>query len=72
MPTHLAGALGVPVWTLLPYDADWRWLEARSDSPWYPTMRLFRQKTPGDWSSVIDDVRSARDRFEPQPKHFWH
>jgi hypothetical protein len=72
MPAHLAGALGVPVWTLLPYDADWRWLEARSDSPWYPTMRLFRQKTPGDWSSVIDDVRSALDRFEPQPKHFWH
>jgi hypothetical protein len=70
MPAHLAGALGVPVWTLLPYDADWRWLEARSDSPWYPTMRLFRQKTPGDWSSVIDDVRSALDRFEPQPKHF--
>jgi len=59
MSAHLAGALGVPVWTLLPYDADWRWMDERSDSPWYPTMRLFRQQVPGDWSSVIDDVRHA-------------
>jgi hypothetical protein len=60
-PAHLAGAFGVPVWTLLPYDADWRWLEARTDSPWYPTMRLFRQPRPGDWRSVIAEVAEAID-----------
>jgi len=56
MPAHLAGALGVPVWTLLHTEADWRWMENREDSPWYPTMRLFRQEQPGDWSSVIQRV----------------
>ncbi len=61
MPAHLAGALGVPVWTLLPYDADWRWLEGRTDSPWYPTMRLFRQPAPECWAAVIDDVHRALD-----------
>ena len=45
---HLAGALGKPVWTLLPYDPDWRWMLNRGDSPWYPTMRLFRKSSPGD------------------------
>jgi hypothetical protein len=59
MPAHLAGALGVPVWTMLPCDADWRWMQERTDSPWYPTMRLFRQRVPGDWSAVIDDVRQT-------------
>jgi hypothetical protein len=59
MPAHLAGALGVTTWTLLPYHADWRWLEHRRDSPWYPTMRLFRQSSDGDWTSTIDDVRQA-------------
>jgi ADP-heptose:LPS heptosyltransferase len=59
MPAHLAGALGVPVWTLLPHDSDWRWLEHRSDSPWYPTMRLFRQREREDWRGLIDDVRRA-------------
>jgi len=53
MTAHLAGALAVPVWTLVPYHADWRWMEDRSDSPWYPTLRLFRQPSPGDWHSVI-------------------
>jgi tetratricopeptide (TPR) repeat protein len=53
---HLAGALGKSVWILLPANPDWRWLLERSDSPWYPTARLFRQKTDGDWSSVIDEV----------------
>ena len=56
MPAHLAGALGVPVWTLLHADPDWRWMEARDDSPWYPTMRLIRQQRPGDWDGVITRV----------------
>jgi len=53
---HLAGALGVPVWVALPFVPDWRWLLDRSDSPWYPTMRLFRQEMPGDWDGVIRRV----------------
>jgi hypothetical protein len=56
MVAHLAGALGVPVWTLLHDSADWRWMRDRTDSPWYPTMRLFRQQTPGDWTRVVSDV----------------
>jgi ADP-heptose:LPS heptosyltransferase len=56
---HLAGALGRPVWLLAPFAADWRWLEKRSDSPWYPTLRLFRQPRPGDWQSVLESVESA-------------
>jgi len=57
MPAHLAGALGVPVWTLLRHDADWRWMRDRADSPWYPTMRLFRQPHEGAWPAVIEQVR---------------
>jgi tetratricopeptide (TPR) repeat protein len=56
---HLAGALGKPVWILLQFSADWRWLLDRSDSPWYPTARLFRQKLRGDWDGVVDDVAQA-------------
>jgi hypothetical protein len=56
MPAHLAGALGRPVWTLLHRDADWRWMEGREDSPWYPTMRLFRQHRAGEWEPVIERV----------------
>ena len=56
---HLAGALGTPVWILLSFAADWRWLLDRDDCPWYPTMKLFRQKAPGDWKSVISSVREA-------------
>jgi tetratricopeptide (TPR) repeat protein len=56
---HLAGALGVPVWVLLPFAADWRWMQKREDSPWYPTMRLFRQPTRGDWQSVVQKVLRA-------------
>ncbi|MEZ0605137.1 tetratricopeptide repeat protein [Paraburkholderia sp. IW21] len=53
---HLAAALGKPVWVLLPANSDWRWLEERSDSPWYPTMKLFRQTTLGDWAPVATRV----------------
>ncbi|XGV97289.1 MAG: tetratricopeptide repeat protein [Leptolyngbya sp. BL-A-14] len=56
---HLAGALGKPVWLLLPVAPDWRWMQAREDSPWYPTMRLFRQPSYGDWSSVMEAVKRA-------------
>lgn len=53
---HLAGALNKPVWVLLPYFCDWRWLKSRTDTPWYPRMRLFRQTTPGDWQSILDEI----------------
>ncbi len=56
---HLAGALGRPVWVLLSAGSDWRWLVGRSDSPWYPTMRLFRQKALGDWAGVVAEVAAA-------------
>lgn len=56
---HLAGALGKPVWLLLCYAPDWRWLTDRKDSPWYPSARLFRQTRPSEWSDVIADVRNA-------------
>jgi hypothetical protein len=55
---HLAGALGRPVWMMLPFALDWRWLRDREDSPWYPTMRLFRQSTPRVWTDVLSRIRS--------------
>ena len=64
LSAHLAGALGVPTWLLLPQQADWRWMEKREDTPWYPTMRLFRQRRVGDWESVISRVaRELGARF---------
>lgn len=59
MVAHLAGALGAPVWLMLHFAADWRWLLDRSDSPWYPTMRLFRQSAAGEWGPVIDQIAAA-------------
>ncbi len=59
---HLAGALGKPAWALLLYVPDWRWLLDREDSPWYPTMRLFRQPAPRDWDSTIETVAVALTR----------
>jgi Tfp pilus assembly protein PilF len=56
---HLGGALGVPVWTLIPIAPDWRWLLHRDDSPWYPAMRLYRQPSFGDWKSLLDRVRAG-------------
>jgi hypothetical protein len=56
MAAHLAGALGRPVWVMLPWDADWRWMLDREDTPWYPTMRLFRQPSAGDWNAVITRI----------------
>lgn len=60
---HLGGALAVPVWLLLPFNPDWRWMSDREDSPWYPTMRLFRQPLPGAWGSVVASARDALTVF---------
>jgi hypothetical protein len=56
---HFAGALGIPVWLLLHSQCDWRWMAGRADTPWYPTMRLFRQRRPGEWASVVSEVAEA-------------
>ncbi|MES2712362.1 MAG: ADP-heptose--LPS heptosyltransferase [Pseudomonadota bacterium] len=70
MPAHLAGALGVPVWLMLRQDADWRWMQDRDTSPWYPTMRLFRQAESGDWAPLARRVVTClRDRAESGGGH---
>ena len=56
---HMAAALGIPVWLLLPFAADWRWLQGRADTPWYPTLRIFRQPRRGNWQSVLLEVECA-------------
>jgi tetratricopeptide (TPR) repeat protein len=58
---HLAGGMGKPVWILLPFASEWRWLTGRDDSPWYPSMRLFRQQTAGNWEEVVRAVKIALD-----------
>lgn len=65
-PAHLAGALGIPVWTLITLNPDWRWLTGRNDSPWYPSMRLFRQPNFGDWASVMFNVQNALEGLTAQ------
>lgn len=75
-PAHMAGAIGLPVWTLLPYSPDFRWMLNRQDSPWYPTMRLFRQPQRKDWDAVLMNARRALEvappqRFEVQPLGNW-
>jgi Flp pilus assembly protein TadD len=60
---HLAGALGRPVWLMLPYAADWRWLRKRDDSPWYPTMRLFRQDQDSSWQTVFEVIAGELAKF---------
>jgi hypothetical protein len=69
---HLAGALARPTWVMLPATPDWRWLLGRQDSPWYPTMRLFRQRKAGDWLGVAREIAAALAqlalwRQPPQP-----
>ena len=64
---HLAGGLGIPVWVVLPKPADWRWLLGGTDSPWYPTMRLFRQTVVGNWTTVIDQICQA---LTPIVRHY--
>lgn len=64
MPAHLAGALGVQTWTLLQRDADWRWMIEREDSPWYPTMRLFRQDQSQEWEPVMARVAVELQQFK--------
>ena len=56
---HLAGALGVPVWVALKFVPDWRWMLDRADSPWYPTMRLFRQTIDGDWKGLFAEMEKS-------------
>jgi ADP-heptose:LPS heptosyltransferase len=62
---HLAGALGKPVWVVLPFSPDWRWMLHREDSPWYPTARLFRQPRIGDWNDVVRRVADELGSYDP-------
>lgn len=66
---HLAGALGIPTWLLLSHPADWRWLRDRTDSPWYPTIRIFRQEKHNDWHAVIQAVRKALTKLVAARKY---
>ncbi|HEB41775.1 MAG TPA: hypothetical protein ENI08_02015, partial [Candidatus Dependentiae bacterium] len=65
---HLAAALGKPTWVILPNPPDWRWMINRDDTPWYPTMRLFRQPTPGDWESIIAVITQELEKYVNQIK----
>jgi hypothetical protein len=73
---HLAGAMARPVWILLPHLSDWRWMQQMETTPWYPTAKLFRQRSPGDWAGVLEcvagelrELGEARSRpVQPRPK----
>ena len=67
LAAHLAGAMGKPAWLLLQHAADWRWMIGRNDTPWYPSLRLFRQSTQGDWTSVVRSVSNELKRW-PLPQ----
>jgi hypothetical protein len=64
---HLAASLGVPTWLLLPFAPNWRWLLETDRSPWYPTMRVFRQASPGDWLPLIERVRAELSAWIKAP-----
>jgi ADP-heptose:LPS heptosyltransferase len=66
---HLAGGLGVPVWLALAQVPEWRWLQDRDDSPWYPTMRLFRQRRAGDWQEVLQRMATELAQSELARNH---
>ena len=63
LAAHLAGALGIPAWVMLQYAADWRWMVGRADSPWYPSLRLFRQPSAGDWDSLVVSLNASLDHW---------
>jgi ADP-heptose:LPS heptosyltransferase len=62
---HLAGAMGKPVWIMLPHLSDWRWMQDRSTTPWYPTAKLFRQSVPGDWRQVLERIAAHLNTLAP-------
>jgi ADP-heptose:LPS heptosyltransferase len=64
---HLAAGMGVPTWLLSRKDACWRWMRQRDDSPWYPSMRIFRQHTAGDWTSVIIHLAQSLSKLREPP-----
>jgi hypothetical protein len=71
---HLAGAMAKPVWILLPHLSDWRWMQQVETTPWYPTARLLRQSTPGDWAGVVDRAMKELDPFNrsrSMPPNLW-